>query len=313
MTDLIAQACQILSEGGLVGLPTETVYGLAADAKNPNAVKKVFVAKGRPADHPLIVHIGHIKALQEWAKEIPPEAYRLAEQYWPGPLTLILKKQDHVLPEVTGGQDTVALRMPSHPMALELLQQFGSGLVAPSANLFGRISPTDEAAVLAELANKVDLVLPGGRSKVGIESTILDLHQRPFTLLRQGMIRKEELEAFLGEPISLPSTKTTVRAPGLLASHYAPQTPLQLFDIKDLPFFLDKKVIVIAQSPQPDFVEHLPWIPMPATPEAYAFELYAALREADHKKVDLILVETPLHAPEWAAIHDRLKRAATKA
>lgn len=295
MMDFIRQAIAILKNVGLVALPTETVYGLAADAKNPIAVKKVFAAKGRPADHPLIVHIGTIKELDEWAKDIPLAAYRLAKHYWPGPLTLILQKQAHVLSEVTGGQETVAVRMPNHPMALALLHEFGSGVVAPSANQFGRISPTDEAAVLAELQQKVDLILPGGRSTIGIESTILDVHQKPFTLLRQGMLSKEELEAFLGESIQLPSEKTTVRAPGLLASHYSPRTPLQLIDREELDQFVMTKHV---------------FIPCNTNPEEYAYELYVSLRAADQQNVEVILVERPPQTPEWAAINDRLMRAA---
>ncbi len=294
----INTAVSLLRQGKLIGLPTETVYGLAADAKNLLAVKKVFAAKGRPVDHPLIVHIGRVEELSKWARDIPPEAYRLAKQYWPGPLTLVLQKQDWVLPEVTGGQDTVAIRMPNHPLALELLRAFGSGLVAPSANQFGRISPTDEAAVLAELADKVDLILPGGRSTIGIESTILDLHQKPYTLLRQGMLSQAELENFLGEPILLPSEKTTVRVPGLLASHYSPRTPLKLFDLKELNRFEKQCVMVILCD---------------STPEVYAHELYAALRAADQGQYDLILVERPPQTPEWVAIQDRLKRAASVA
>ncbi len=311
MTPDIKKALSLLKQGGLIGLPTETVYGLAADASNPAAVRKVFAAKGRPIDHPLIVHIGTLAELEAWAKDIPDAAYRLAQAFWPGPLTLILKKQDSVLSEVTGGQDTVALRMPNHPLALELLNAFGGGLVAPSANAFGRISPTEESAVLAELGQKVDFILPGGRTSIGIESTILDLHARPFTLLRQGMILQGELENCLGEPLAFPTVHTQTRAPGLLPTHYAPRTPLQLFDIKDLPRFLDRadSLVVLAQSPQPEFARHLSWQPMPPTPEKYAFELYAALRAADSKGAELILLETPLHAPEWAAIHDRLQRA----
>lgn len=315
MSALIEHAVSLLKQGKLIGLPTETVYGLAADAKNPQAVQAVFAAKGRPSDHPLIVHIGNVSELNDWAQAIPPEAYRLIAQFWPGPLTLVLKKQPWVLNEVTGHQETVALRMPSHPLARELLHAFGSGLVAPSANQFGHISPTDEAAVLAELGQKVALILPGGRATIGIESTIIDLHQRPFTLLRQGMISQPILENSLGEKLNLPSSATTTRAPGLLPSHYAPHTPLQLLDIKDLPQFLGHadSIIVLAQSPQPEFAKNILWRPMPATPEEYAFELYARLREADNlQQTKLILLETPLQAPEWAAIHDRLQRAATK-
>lgn len=309
---MINDAVKALKQGELVGLPTETVYGLAADAKNLKAVKKVFAAKGRPADHPLIVHIGTLEELTDWAQDIPPEAYKLAKQYWPGPLTLVLKKQDSVLPEVTGGQDTVAIRMPNHPLALALLKQFGSGLVAPSANQFGRISPTEEAAVLAELGSKVKVILPGGRTEVGIESTILDVHTRPFTILRQGMISPEELETFLGEPVQLANSKTTLRAPGLLASHYAPRTPLQLIASAELQNFdMTKfKCIVLGRTSKP-FTAN--WIAMPLDAKTYAHELYAALRAADHQGFDLILVELPPENSEWIAIHDRLKRAAAKA
>lgn len=308
----INQAISILKQGGLVGLPTETVYGLAADAKNPIAVQKVFAAKGRPADHPLIVHIGSIAELTEWAIDIPHEAYRLAEHYWPGPLTLILKKQKHVLNDVTGGQDTVALRMPNHPLALALLKAFGSGLVAPSANQFGRISPTDAEAVYAELQHHVDLILPGGRSQVGIESTILDLHQKPFTLLRQGMLGKEALEAFLGEALALPNAHTTVRAPGLLASHYAPRTPLKLLSSLEPEKFVMTKnqCILLAYSSPPSVPTNMTLIKMPQTPQDYAHALYATLRQADAQGADLILVETPPNTVEWTAILDRLKRAA---
>ena len=295
---MITEAVNILKRGGLVGLPTETVYGLAADAQNPEAVRKVFAAKGRPADHPLIVHIGTIEELNDWVRDIPAQAYRLAETYWPGPLTLVLRKQDHVLLEVTGGQDTVAIRMPNHPLALQILREFGRGVVAPSANQFGRISPTDEAAVLAELSGQVDLVLPGGRSKIGIESSILDMHEKPFTLLRQGMLSQFELETFLGEPVLLPSEKTTVRAPGLLASHYAPRTPLKLIDRKECEQFAGQRTI---------------FIPCDIPAAAYAHELYAKLRAADQGGYDLILVERPPASPEWAAIYDRLSRAASVA
>lgn len=310
--DLIQQACEILRQGGLVGLPTETVYGLAADARNEQAIQKVFRAKGRPADHPLIVHIDSPDKIGEWAREVPDIVSLLAARYWPGPLTLILKKRDSVLNSITGGQDTVAIRIPNHPVALQLLKSFGSGLVAPSANQFGQISPTDERAVQSELGAKVDLILPGGRSSIGLESTILDLHQHPYTVMRQGMLLQSELENFLGESLCLPGFANIIRTPGLVPMHYAPNTPLQLFDIKDLPVFLNQNLIVLAQSPQPDFALQTHWIKMPINFNDYAYELYAALRTADTAGKNLILVETPLHAPEWAAIHDRLQRAALK-
>lgn len=311
MKILLSLALDSLKGGDLIGLPTETVYGLAADAKNREAVNKVFAAKGRPADHPLIIHIGTLAELSEWAKEIPHEAYQLAEYYWPGPLTLVLKKQEWVLPEVTGGQDTVAIRMPNHPLALALLKEFGSGLVAPSANRFGRISPTEESAVLAELGSKVKVILPGGRTRVGIESTILDMHAKPFILLRQGMISQAALEAFLGESITLANSETKIRAPGLLASHYAPRTPLRLIDSSELRHFDMTKSNCIVLAYSKDLCIHS-YLAMPTDVQTYAHELYAALRAVDHQGFDLILVENPPQTAEWVAIQDRLNRAAAK-
>ncbi|MCX7122510.1 MAG: L-threonylcarbamoyladenylate synthase [Gammaproteobacteria bacterium] len=307
---LIEQAITHLKAGNLIGLPTETVYGLAADAKNEAAILKVFAAKGRPADHPLIVHISSIAEMEEWAIHIPKAAYTLAEKFWPGPLTLILEKASHVSKLITGGQDTIALRIPNHPLALQLLQQYGGGLVAPSANRFGRISPTDEAAVIAELAEKVALVLPGGRTEIGIESTILDVHQHPFVLMRQGMLSQVELETFLGEKIALPTAKNTLRSPGLLASHYAPLTPLHLFTHpENHPY---PSAIVLSKRPRPKALPpHTEWWKMPEKPDAYAHELYAMLRQADATQKAVILVETLPQSPKWKAILDRLNRAAT--
>jgi L-threonylcarbamoyladenylate synthase len=298
-----------LRAGRLIGLPTETVYGLAADARNDDAVRKVFSAKGRPSDHPLIVHIGSLAELDEWAKDIPQAARDLAAHFWPGPLTLILNKAPQVSTLITGGQDTVAIRMPNHPLALQLLQEYGSGLVAPSANRFGRISPTDEAAVLAELADQVALVLPGGRTQVGIESTILDVHQHPFVLMRQGMLNQAELEKFLDEKINIPSEKNTLRVPGLLASHYAPQTPLYMLTHPEAHHFTS--AIILARRPAPsNLPAQTQWWLMPTEPNAYAHELYATLRNADLQQVSAILVESLPQEAAWLAIQDRLNRAA---
>lgn len=306
---LIDTAIHHLKTGDLIGLPTETVYGLAADATNDNAILKVFAAKGRPSDHPLIVHIGTLAELDTWAIDIPKAACDLAAHFWPGPLTLILKKAPHVSTLITGGQDTVAIRMPNHPLALQLLRQYGKGLVAPSANRFGRISPTDESAVLAELQDQVAIILPGGRTTIGIESTILDVHQHPFVLMRQGMLSQTELETFLGEKISLPSAKNTVRAPGLLASHYAPQTPLYIVPSPETHAFAS--AIILARRAAPSRLPaQTQWWPMPTEPNAYAHELYATLRRADLQKVSAILVESLPQQPAWLAIQDRLFRAA---
>ncbi len=305
---LLSQAIAHLKAGHLIGLPTETVYGLAADAKNDAAVLKVFAAKGRPSDHPLIVHIGTVAELDEWAVNIPEAARRLAAHFWPGPLTLILEKAPQVSKLITGGQETVAIRMPNHPLALQLLKEYGSGLVAPSANRFGRISPTDEAAVLAELQDQVALILPGGRTEIGIESTILDVHQHPFVLLRQGMLSQLELETFLGEKINLPSEKNTVRAPGLLASHYAPITPLYLKADPTQHDFASAIILSRHAKPQP-LPPNTQWWQMPSDPAQYAHELYATLRRADAQGVTAILVEILPQTPAWQAIQDRLSRA----
>ncbi len=306
---LIDAAITQLEAGHLIGLPTETVYGLAADATNDTAILKVFAAKGRPSDHPLIVHIGTLAELDAWAMGIPKAARALAAHFWPGPLTLILKKATHVSTLITGGQDTVAIRMPNHPLALQLLRKYGKGLVAPSANRFGRISPTDEAAVLAELQDQVAVILPGGRTQIGIESTILDVHQHPFVLMRQGMLSQSELETFLGKKISLPSAQNTVRTPGLLASHYAPQTPLYILPNPETHTFAS--VIILARRPAPPSLPaETEWWPMPTDPASYAHELYATLRRADLQKVSAILVESLPQEPAWLAIQDRLCRAA---
>lgn len=320
----IQQAAELLAAGELVAMPTETVYGLAADARNPAAVAKIFVAKGRPADHPLIVHIGDIAQLEQWAREIPPAARVLAEKYWPGPLTLILKRQPDVPDAVTGGQDTVGLRMPNHPVALELLKTFaliGSGAVAaPSANKFGRISPTKASHVKNDLGvganSAVAMVLDGGESAVGIESTIVDLSRGAPVVLRPGAITAEEIEATLGAHAATPAATPAPRVSGALAAHYAPRTPLQLIAGTDLLtqvdacLFKGQTIAVLAFSVPP--LRHPAVLWFAAAPNAphYAHDLYANLRLLDAAGVDRILVETPPDQPEWRAVADRLGRAA---
>jgi L-threonylcarbamoyladenylate synthase len=318
----IKQAAQLLAAGELVAMPTETVYGLAADASSPAAVAKIFAAKGRPADHPLIVHIGDIAQLDEWAREIPSAARVLAEKYWPGPLTLILKRQPNVPDAVTGGQDTVGIRMPDHPLALALLKEFaqiGSGAVAaPSANKFGRISPTKASHVKSDLGESVAMILDGGESEVGIESTIVDLSRGEAIVLRPGAITAEDIANTLGSAATTApvSAQAAPRVSGALAAHYAPRTPLQLIASEELLkqvdacVFKGQTIAVLAFSVSPLRHPAVLWFAAAHSAQHYAHDLYANLRLLDAAGVDLMLVETPPSEPEWRAVADRLGRAA---
>jgi L-threonylcarbamoyladenylate synthase len=317
----IAHAVAILRAGGLVAFPTETVYGLGADASNADAVKKVFAAKCRPHDHPLIVHIASAAQLADWARDIPPTAHALAKKFWPGPLTLILKRAPGVSDSVTGGQDTVALRVPSHPLAQALLQAFcnaGGGVVGPSANRFGHVSATTADHVRQEFGNTVDVVLDGGACAVGIESTIVDCSGAKPAMLRPGWITAAQIESALGATLAVPDAASP-RAPGMLAKHYAPKTPLMLVEgdlIDELARSFarqGKRVAVLARNARQPLIEKLLWTAAPAAPAAYAHDLYATLRDLDAAGCDVMLVEQPPLAMEWAAIHDRLQRAAAGA
>ena len=312
----------ILRAGGLVAFPTETVYGLGADASNPDAVAKIFAAKGRPQDHPVIVHLGSIELLPLWAGEIPAAAHQLAAAFWPGPLTLILKRATGVPDCVTGGQDTVGLRVPGHPVALELLQAFAgveggrrfSGVAAPSANRFGRISPTTAAHVRAELGGVVDVVLDGGECAVGIESTIVDLSRGRAVLLRPGQITPAQIAAVLGAEVELPDAAAP-RVSGALDSHYAPRTPLYLVPAAELRAKLaalrGKRLAVLARAEAPPALQDVSWQTAPRAASGYAHELYASLRRLDDLGCDVILVEAPPAAPEWQGVNDRLRRASS--
>jgi L-threonylcarbamoyladenylate synthase len=309
MADEIAQAVEILKQGGLVAFPTETVYGLGADAANEHAMKRLYAVKRRPSDHPVIVHFGSKDDAFAWAREVPAAARKLAERYWPGPLTLILKRSALAKDFVTGGQDTVGLRVPSHPVAQELLKEFRGGVAAPSANRFGLVSPTTAAHVREDLGKEVDLVLEGGPSEVGIESTILDLSGASPALLRPGHISRKELEEILGRPI-LEEADSAPRHPGSLERHYAPRTPARLVPKHALDKEISKlneRVAVLAFSRPDERVDY--WLRMPREPQAYAQRLYAALRELDTAGCERILVEAPPESAEWSAVRDRLKRA----
>lgn len=304
----VRRAAEILRAGGLVAFPTETVYGLGADASNAQAVARLYAVKGRPADHPVIVHFASTPEAFAWAREVPEEARVLANRFWPGPLTLILKRSDRAKDFVTGAQDSVGLRVPSHPVAHELLSLFEGGVAAPSANRFGLVSPTTAEHVKSDFPN-IDLVLEGGPSEVGIESTIVDLSGGSPILLRPGHISKADLEQVLGIGVA-DKDKTFPRHSGGLERHYAPRTPARLVATYDLDkeiARLKDRVAVLAFSRPDERVDY--WLRMPRDPHAYAQKLYGALRELDSAGCDEILVEAPPEAPEWAAVRDRLQRA----
>lgn len=313
----IKKALECLVAGDLIGLPTETVYGLGADARNPAALTQVFLAKGRPFTHPLIVHLASTKQLCEWAREVPEEATLLAKAFWPGPLTLILKKQPWVSELLTGGQDTVGLRIPAHPVAQALLQAFGSGIAAPSANRFTHLSPTTAQAVHDELGSKVACILEGGRCEVGLESTILDLSSSQPTLLRPGLITTPQLEAILKKTIH-PRHEQSPRVPGMAPVHYAPETQLFLISSQELHSFLDSLhpqdlPLAFLTRQRPSFErEGVHWILMSEQPQQYAHDLYLTLRSLDQQGFKKIIVEAVPLDPDWDAIHDRLQKAAIK-
>jgi L-threonylcarbamoyladenylate synthase len=310
----IEAAVTILRAGGLVVFPTETVYGLGADAGNASAVRKIFAAKGRPADHPVIVHLASDRDLSRWASEIPPAAEQLAERFWPGPLTLIVKRAKSVIDEVTGGQDTVGLRVPSHPVAQALLQAFGAGIAAPSANRFGHISPTTAGHAREELGDRVDLILDGGACEVGIESTIVDVSGDTPVLLRPGRISEEEIEAVLQVPLAHAGVGSP-RVSGTLAAHYAPQLPLMIASSGMLDAVVREqasrqRVAVLARRPRPSYSSATVWMVGPRDAAEFAHYLYAGLRQLDQCGCSVIIVEAPPETPDWTAVRDRLERAA---
>lgn len=300
-SDPIDRALEVLREGGLVGLPTETVYGLAADASNEIAVRRIFAAKGRPADHPLIVHLASADQLVEWAREIPPAAALLAETCWPGPLTLLVPKAEHVLSIVTGGRDTVGIRVPAHPMAAELLRRFGGGLAAPSANRFGQVSPTTADHVRSDLGADVDFVLDGGPSPIGIESTIVDCTVAPPQILRPGGIDNETIETLLG---TLGGASGPSRASGMLASHYAPGCTVEI--VETAADAMTRAEQLRANGHRVDVLD-----PTADLVQA-ASELYVWLRAADERGLDTLIAVLPAPRGLGHAIRDRLLKAAGK-
>ncbi len=334
----ISRAAEILAAGGLVAFPTETVYGLGADAENPAAVAAIYAAKGRPANHPVIVHLAPEADLHYWVKEVPEAATRLINAFWPGPLTLILRRADHIPDAVSGGQDSIGIRCPSHPIAVALLRAFKDGrggIAAPSANRFGRVSPTTKQHVIDEFGaalhtgGQIGMVLDGGSSEVGIESTIVDLTRLGTlgpVLLRPGQISIDQLTEILGTRPLLASKAADAapRASGTMEAHYAPQTPVAIVPHTKLDTILqrlqqaNRRVAVLHYRP-PASVVPASTVPasivqasicLPEDAAAYAQNLYASLRELDQAAADVIVVQAPPEGTEWHGIRDRLTRAA---
>ncbi|MBM7118423.1 threonylcarbamoyl-AMP synthase [Archangium primigenium] len=313
-SDLLPRAVEMLRRGGVIALPTETVYGLAANAEDELAVRRVFAIKGRPATHPLIVHVASAEAMASWVRAIPEEAQRLAAAFWPGPLTLVLPRSARATDAVTGGQDTVALRVPQHPLARAVLEALGGGVAAPSANRFGRVSPTTAEHVRADLGEDVDLVLDGGPCTVGVESTIVDLSQGEPAVLRPGGLAVEAVERVLGRAVPV-RTSSTVRVSGSLASHYAPRAGVLLCE----PAQAAARVEALRAQGQrvgvlgPEGLglpAGVPLYEVPEEPSGAARVLYTRLREADAHGHDVLVACLPRAEGLGLAVRDRLARAA---
>lgn len=327
--EIIAKAAAMLTRGDLVAFPTETVYGLGADALNPEAVAKIFAAKGRPAWNPVIAHVADAESARALCTAWPESAERLAQAFWPGPLTIVLPKRTIVPDIATAGHNAVAVRVPAHPVALALLRAAGRPIAAPSANRFTRVSPTTAAHVVESLGDRVPLVIDGGPCDVGIESTVIDLAAATPTVLRPGAITREQLEAVLQHPVaevvhrvrSDDGSAEGQRAPGMADRHYSPRADVWLFDPEQREEIVaalasiqgaDVSSVVVALllnatvplAPN-DHVVH-----MPNEPRGYARELYAALHAADARGATVVVVERPPDTPSWRAIRDRLARAA---
>ena len=325
--DLLQKAIKILDDGGLVGIPTETVYGLAADAENQEAVQSIYKAKNRPANHPLIVHLANAKAIPRWVSDFNEDAKKLTDTFWPGPLTIILKKSDVAKDFVTGGQDTVALRCPSHPIAHRLLEIFdrgqGKGLAAPSANSFGRISPSTAQHVRDDLGEKpegkVDLIIDGGPCEVGIESTILDLSGDTPRILREGAIDSDQISSVIGKPVMHGTVYNSPRVSGTLKSHYAPKHKMEMVSVQDLPGrtqFLARQFKTFGLIAPEKIARRF----KPVSEKTFAYSsvpelsahLYQWMHDLDKEDIDRIFVVPPEYSPSSAGVLDRLTRASAK-
>jgi len=315
--EVIAKAATLLRAGGLVAFPTETVYGLGANALDNKAVERIFTAKGRPVANPIIVHVGDLPAAQRLTRDWPDMATHLSERFWPGPLTLVLPKAAHVPDLVTAGGATVAIRIPAHPVALALLQRCSLPLAAPSANRSIRLSPTRGEHVLSSLNGRIDMLLDAGPSAGGLESTVLDLSGPSPRILRPGLVSSKEIEAIIG-PLArshADNTETPLKSPGLLARHYAPRTPLECV-VEDSDAYVRRLLAMglrlgwLTYRPSAIVEVGLQTVVMSDNPPEYAAKLYAALHELDEARLDRIIVTLPPETEEWFAVLDRLKRAA---
>jgi L-threonylcarbamoyladenylate synthase len=296
--DDIAHAVQILHAGGLVAFPTETVYGLGADATNARAVKRIFEVKGRPSTNPLIVHVADERVARRFVRRWPPSASRLAERFWPGPLTLVLPKHPSIASGVSAGLDTVGLRAPDHPLALELLRRFDGPLAGPSANRSTHVSPTTAQHVRDEFGDALELILDGGPCSVGIESTVLDLTSEPVRILRPGAVTCQQIEAVIGRPVEARTPPVDrlgpARSPGLQERHYAPRTPAFRVEPGEVPSIDLQDAALLDLTPDP---------------ESYARNFYGRLRMLDQQQLRAIYIVIPPDRPPWIAIRDRIMRA----
>ena len=312
----LEEAVRLLRAGRLVAVPTETVYGLAADAANPEAVRGIFVAKQRPAYHPLIVHLAGAGQLSRWARDIPDAAWRLADAFWPGPLTLLLHKAEAVPAEVTGGRPSVGLRVPDHPVLLRILDTLDGGLAAPSANPYKRLSPTTADQVFQGLGGRIDAVLDGGPCAVGLESTIVDLTGDVPRILRAGPITRRQLSDALGVSVDFPEHHDAA-VPGNVAVHYQPRTPLHVFDTATLRTRLMQLpadagiVLALISDDLPVSAGVLRTLRLPVDKSGFARALYDALHTLDQVGASAIWLERPPTHEDWRDVHDRLSRAAT--
>jgi L-threonylcarbamoyladenylate synthase len=313
----IDDAVKALRDGELVAFPTETVYGLGANAADPAAVRKIFEAKGRPTAHPVIVHLDTPRYLHRWTREVPPLAARLAERFWPGPLTIVMPRHPNVHDIVTGGQDSVAIRVPSHPLAQRLLTAFGGGIAAPSANRYGRLSPTRPEHVREELGSAVRVVLDGGECQIGLESTIVDCQGEVVRLLRPGAVTLTQLKSVVGEVLEGPA-ENSPRVPGTNAAHYAPRTPLSIVTEDELDARAaalssgGHRIAVLAQRLPLHTYRFVTWINAGRRPVAFGHDLYANLRTLDTAGCEQILVQEVPHDERWDVIRDRLQRGAAR-
>ncbi len=312
----IDAAVQALRDGDLVAFPTETVYGLGANAQNPAAVRKIFEAKGRPENHPVIVHLDSPRYLHRWVREVPDTALKLGERFWPGPLTIVMPRAATVHDIVTGGQDTIAVRVPSHPMAQQLLTAFGGGIAAPSANRYGRLSPTRADHVRDELGDAARIILDGGECQIGLESTIVACEGTSVRLLRPGAVTASQLREALGDLLAGPDAQSP-RVPGSTPSHYAPSTPMAIVPAGEIDAQAaslsreGRRIAVLAQRLPLKGHKYVTWINAGRRPEQYAQDLYANLRTLDKAGCRQILVQDVPRDERWDAVRDRLLRAAS--